>query len=119
MHEVWIYMEGIRLRRLPGVEREIAKITGEEHRVSVLGVVVERDEINNSALIDDGTGRAVAYFSTGQDFNLAREGKVVRVIGKVRKDENVEIDVEIIQDMSKLDIGLYEQVKYVMSKIQG
>ncbi len=104
------------MRRLPGVEKSIAKITGEEHRVSIIGVVVEKNEMNNSALIDDGTGRAIAYFATQEEYNKAKEGRVIRIIGKVRKDENIEIDVEIIQDMSKLDLGLYEQVKYVIQE---
>jgi RPA family protein len=105
-------------RRLPAVERNISEIRPEDYRVRILGTVVDRDEVTNSAMIDDGTGRIIAYFPTGEDFSLAKEGRLVRVLGKIRKGENIEMDVEIIQDMEKLDIGLYEQVKYVSEKLR-
>lgn len=107
-----------RMRRLPSKEKSIKEISEQDFRVRVLGTVVDRDEVNNSVMIDDGTGRATLLFADPEQLGIAREGKLVRVIGKVRKDENA-IEVEIIQDMSKLDIGLYEQVKYISEKIKG
>lgn len=107
-----------RRRRLPSIERSISEITEEDFRVRILGTVVDRDDVGNSAMIDDGTGRAVAFFATPEDFAIAEEGRLVRVMGRVRKEENIQIDVEVIQDMSKLDLGLYEQVKYVSEKLR-
>ncbi|RLF61057.1 MAG: replication protein RepA [Thermoplasmata archaeon] len=104
------------MRRLPAIEREIGKIRDDDFRVKILGVIVDRDETNQCALIDDGSGKAVLYFMSRENFDMAREGKVVRVIGKVRREENIEIDVEIIQDMSNLDLALYEQVRYVLNE---
>lgn len=105
-------------KRLPGRERQIAQITGEEYRVRVLGTVVDVDEGNSSALLDDGTGRATLLFADPEQFEELKEGKLVRVIGKARKEAEVEIEVEIVQDMGKLDLGLYEQVRYIEDKLK-
>jgi hypothetical protein len=39
----------------------------------------------------------------------------VQIIGKTIKEN--EIEVEIVQDMSKLDLGLFEQVRYIDDKL--
>jgi|Deesub1362B_J571_1020462.scaffolds.fasta_scaffold00426_22 hypothetical protein len=106
-------------RRFPAKEVEIANITGEEFRVRVLGTIVDKDEASGTALIDDGTGRAVLLFADPELFSRAVEGRRVRVLGRVRVAEAVEIEVEVIQDMSKLDIALYEQVKYAVEKLKS
>ncbi|NOZ59538.1 MAG: hypothetical protein GXO66_08215 [Euryarchaeota archaeon] len=105
-------------RRLPARQVEIAKIRGDEFRVRVLGTIVDRDESSGTALIDDGTGRAVLLFADPELFERAREGARVRVIGRVRLAEAVEIEVEVMQDMSRLDMNLYEQVKYAVEKLK-
>jgi hypothetical protein len=106
-------------RRLPAKQVEIGKITGDEFRVRVLGTIVDRDEASGTALIDDGTGRAVLLFADPELFERVKEGARVRVLGKVRIGEAVEIEVEVMQDMSRLDINLYEQVKYAVEKLKG
>ncbi len=106
------------MRRLPSREKSIREISEQDFRIRILGTVVDRDEVNSSVMIDDGTGRIVAVFADPEHLAVAREGRLVRVIGKVRKDENI-IEVETIQDMGKLDLGLYEQVKYVSEKMRG
>ncbi|MFQ6137324.1 MAG: replication protein RepA [Candidatus Hydrothermarchaeales archaeon] len=106
-------------RRQPSKEKSIEDITSDDFRVRVLGVVVDRDEDDYSIMLDDGTGRAVVQFSDPDQFHLAEAGKRIRVIGRVMVQEGVVIDAELIQDMSKLDMGLYEQVRYVTEKIRG
>ncbi len=106
-------------RRRPAKPVEIAKITGDEFRVRVLGTIVDRDEASGTALLDDGTGRAVLLFADPELFERAREGLRVRVLGRVRVAEAVEIEVEVMQDMSKLDINLYEQVKYAVERLKA
>lgn len=103
-------------RRRPSVEKRIGGIAGDEYRVRVNGIVVERDEGENSAIIDDGTGRVNVFFTRREDFDLASEEKLVRVIGKVIKDEELAIDVEIVQDMQSLDVDLYEKVRKIEGK---
>ncbi len=105
-------------RRLPSVERTVKEIDPADYRIRALGVVVDRDEGNLSAMIDDGTGRIVARFADPDQFALAEDGKRVRVIGKVMAGERTEIEVEIIQDMALLDPGLYEQVRYIADKVR-
>lgn len=105
-------------RRRPGVERTISEIKKEDYRVRILGTVVDRDEVNDLCLIDDGTGRATAFFGGLEDFSLVETGKLLRIIGKVRKDEGTGIDVEVVQNMSMLDLGLLEQTKYVLEKLR-
>lgn len=106
-------------RRLPSVERSIKDITEKDFRVRVTGIVVDRNDANSSIMLDDGTGRLIAFFADPDQFAMAEAGRLIRVIGRVRKEENIEIDVEILQDMSKLDSGLYEQVKYLSEKLGG
>ena len=106
-----------RKKRLPGKERQIAEIIREDYRVRVLGTIIDIDEANSLALLDDGTGRATILFADPDQFEAVKEGKLVRVIGKVRMEGEIEIEVEIIQDMSKLNLGLYEQVMYIEEKL--
>jgi len=110
-----------KMRRLPAIEKNIKDINQEDFRVKVLGIIVGRDEINNRAMLDDGTGRIVALFADPEQFGSAKEGRRVRIIGKVRKGESseLELEAEILQDMSKLDMGLYGQVKSISEKFHS
>ncbi len=106
--------------RLPSKERSIKDITPDDKIVRVLGVVVGSDEDNFSIMLDDGTGRAVVQFIDPDQFQKAEAGKRVRVIGRTRvQEEEVYIEAELIQDMGRLDMGLYEQVRYITEKIRG
>ncbi|MEE9474368.1 MAG: hypothetical protein V3V36_01710 [Candidatus Hydrothermarchaeaceae archaeon] len=103
-------------RRQASVEKTISEINEKDFRVRILGTVVDRDEANNSCVIDDGTDRATAFFADQENLSLVETGKRLRIIGKVRKDN--EIDVEIIQDMSMLDPGLLEQAGHILEKLR-
>ncbi len=104
-------------RRRPGVEREIESIKEEDYRVRVIGIVVDRDPGNYSATIDDSTGRADVFFSRKEDFDIVEEGRLIRIIGKVIKDdEKLWIDAEIVQNMHGLDPALLKQVRYIEEK---
>lgn len=110
-------------RRRPSVEKTISEINEKDFRVRILGTVVDRDEVSNSCVIDDGTDRATAFFASQENFSPVEMGKILRIIGKVRKGwsdktPGTEIEVEIIQDMSMLDLGLLEQTKYVLEKLR-
>jgi len=103
-------------RRRPGVEKKIAEIDENDYRVRVTGVVVDKNGSDLLAMIDDGSGRIKALFSRKEDFEQAEEEKLVRVIGKVIKEEELALDVEIIQDMQDLDTELYDKVKEIEKK---
>ena len=112
-------MEMENKQRSPSKEKCIKDITSEDIRVRVLGVVVGRDEDNYSIMLDDGTGRAVVQFIEPDQFQKAEAGKRVRIIGRPMVQDDVIIEAELIQDMSLLDMGLYEQVRYISEKIRG
>lgn len=107
-----------RKRRLPAVEKSIKDLSEEDFRVRVNGVIVDVHKDTYTAMIDDGTGRAVIQFIDPELFGKLKEGKPMRIIGKMVPGENTMIDVEILQDMSKLDLSLYNRVKYVSEKMR-
>lgn len=107
------------MKRAPAVERSIKDIKADDFRVKIIGIVVDKDIANNSILIDDGTGRAMAIFADPDAIGGLPEGKPIRVIGKVKLGKTPEIEVEIVQDMSKLAMDLYEQVKHISEKLGG
>jgi hypothetical protein len=74
------------------------------------------DENGGTGLLDDGTGRALLLFADPEQFGRAVEGRLVRVIGRADRNDEVRIEVEIIQDMSGLDLELYRQLRHVEEK---
>ncbi len=94
------------IKRLPSVERMISDVSEKDIRVRVVGTVIDKkDEL---LIIDDGTGKIKANFFEPVKTEL---NQLVRVIGKViPRDGGVEIQGEILQDMSGLDFGLMKRV---------
>ena len=107
---------GDRARRLPARERRVDEITAQDYRVRVTGTIVDVDEKGETGLLDDGTGRALLLFADQEQLNKAAEVKLVRVIGRASGDNEVRIEVEIIQDMSGLDLELYKRLRYLEEK---
>ena len=97
------------LRRMPSVFRNISEIKPEDIRVSVLGTVVDKD--GETIILDDGTGQIRATF---YDETNAAPNQLVRVIGRVMPLENgVELQGEILQDMTGLDIELFKKINSI------
>jgi hypothetical protein len=107
-----------RKRRLPSVEKYIKDLTGEDYRVRVNGVVVDIHRDTYTAMVDDGTGRTIVQFIDPEVFGKLKEGGPVRIIGKVVPGEETMIDAEVVQDMSKLDLGLYNRARYVAQSLR-
>jgi hypothetical protein len=107
-----------RKRRLPAVERQIKDISQEDFRVRVNGVVVDIHRDTYTAMVDDGTGRAIVQFIDPEVFGKLKEGGPVRIIGKVVPGEQTIVDAEVAQDMSKLDLGLYNRARYVAESLR-
>lgn len=100
-------------RRLPAVERSVSGIKPEDMRVSLLGTVVDKQD--NSIVLDDGTGKVNVNFEG--DVNVGAS-QLVRVMGRVIPIENgFEIQGEVAQDMSGLDLGLHKRVKEIWDKL--
>jgi RPA family protein len=102
-------------RRSPSIQRSIKEIGDKDFRVRILGTIVDKDDDKNSAILDDGTGKIVIFLPSNSNI---KEGKLVRVIGKIVRREKPEMEVEIIQDMSKLNLRIYEQVNYICEKLR-
>jgi RPA family protein len=108
-------------RRRPGVEKTISEINASDFRVRILGTVVSRDDEKHLCVIDDGTGKAVAFFENSENFSNVEAGKLMRIIGKVRENQDEarghEIDAEIVQDMNKIDLELMKRTNAVLEKL--
>lgn len=104
-------MEPDNFKRTPGIEKNISDITEKDYRVRLFGMVIETDTGNNFLLLDDGSGRIGIMFSDPENIEGISNGNLIRVIGKVRPGEELTIEAEIINDMSKIDIELYKQAK--------
>lgn len=118
-----VHMEGVQLsdegmRRLPAKERSISEIGNDDFRVRVLGMVVDRNEKDYSVMLDDGTGRIIIQFPDVDQFSVAEEGRLVRVFGRVAGGEPASLEAELIQDMSSLDLGVYDQWKYISDEVK-
>jgi hypothetical protein len=94
------------MRRAPAVETDITDITDEDIRVSVIGMVIKKDSIQYSMIIDDGTGSITVIADT-----LYEVSSIIRVIGRPQiRGEHV-LNAEIIQDFSDFDLELYKKIK--------
>lgn len=92
-------------RRLPAHERRVAEIGKDDVRVRLLGTVIDSNE--NIVVLDDGTGKISVVF---RDPVGIETGKTVRIFGRVMPAEDgFEIEGEILQDMSNVDVGLYRK----------
>jgi len=107
-----------RKRRLPSTEKNIKDLSGEDFRVRINGVVVDIHKDTYTAMVDDGTGRAIVQFIDPEMFGRLKEGDFVRIIGKMVPGEETLVDAEIAEDMSKLDLGLYNRAKYVIESLR-
>ena len=97
------------VRRMPSVLRSVSEIGSGDMRVSLIGTVIDRQ--GNLAVIDDGTGQIRVSFEKELELPI---DKLVRVFGRVLPLEGgFELQGEIIQDMSGLDMGLLKRVNSI------
>ncbi len=102
--------EGFARRRIPCLERRISDIRPDDVRVRVLGTVIDMDR--ERVVIDDGTGRITAVFDKPPG---AKPNQLVRIFGRIIPVENgFELQADILQDMSRLDLELYKKVAEVV-----
>lgn len=100
-----------RKKRNVAFEKKINSVSKDDIRVKLVGTVIEKDQITNSIVIDDGESKVRALFDENI-FSAAELGKLVRVIGLVApalEGEGFELRGEIMQDFSGLDKDLYKQ----------
>lgn len=99
-------------QRQPAVPKDIEEIDPERDvRVRVLGTVIEtRDD---SIMLDDGSG-TVEVFLDEEHLDSVSDGQRIRVLGRVLPaPDSFEIQGEIVQDMSDIDMDAYNTVKNI------
>ncbi len=98
-------------KREPAINVTVNEISKDIPRVAVLGTIVQKDDSIFSITIDDGTGKVTAILNDEESYKKTAEGQIVRVIGKVwGEKEEKEIQAEIVQDFSEINIDLYRKV---------
>ena len=99
-------------RRIPCAERRISDIRPDDVRVRVLGTVIDRDD--SRVMVDDGTSRISAVFDKAPEVGM---NQVVRVFGRViPMEQGFELQADVLQDMSGLDLSLYRRVSSALGK---
>ncbi|MHA1300383.1 MAG: hypothetical protein ACTSO9_13270 [Candidatus Helarchaeota archaeon] len=103
-----------RSKRLVAYERKINEINENDKKIRILGIVVSSTP--EIATIDDGTG----VISVRTEKQLTEHGRY-RIIGQVFKkgDNKFEMHAEIIQDMKKLNMDLYQKIDEIKRKLKS
>ncbi|MCS4541700.1 MAG: hypothetical protein HY929_05190 [Euryarchaeota archaeon] len=102
------------------VERKIKDIDpAKDAKVKVLGIVVNKGIAEGSFIIDDGSGQALISIDDPTLLDNIKEGIPVRVLGvPIKRETTIEIMAEILQNMEKLDMELFKQIKEIEEKIK-
>ncbi|NJF24706.1 replication protein RepA [Thermococcus sp. Bubb.Bath] len=96
-------------RRKPAIERKIAEITEEDTRVALIGKAFKIDKMDYTFWLDDGSG---VILVESEDNILPEDGQLVRVLGRVIRDENgIHIYGEVIQDFRGVDMGALQEIQ--------
>ena len=98
-------------KREPSKQVLVKNLTKDMKRVALIGTLVSKNDNILSFLIDDGTGTVNVIINDADMFGQLREGQIVRVLGRLwGEDADIEIQGDIVQDFSKLDMTLFKQV---------
>lgn len=100
-------------RRKPAVERKIAEISDDDTRVALIGKAFKVDKMDYTFWLDDGTG---VILVESEDNVLPEPGQLVRVIGRLIRNEKIHIYGEIIQDFSGVDLEALEEIRELERK---
>ncbi|MCD6372432.1 MAG: replication protein RepA [Thermococcus sp.] len=95
-------------RRKPTVERKIGEISENDTRVAIIGKAFKVDKIDYTFWVDDGTG---VILVESEENVLPENGQIVRVIGRVIRNEEVHLFGEVVQDFSDADLEALEEIR--------
>jgi len=99
-------MEEQRIRKQPAIDKNVSSISSDDTRVSIIGTIVSKDDMNYSIDVDDGTGTIKVLCNDIYDV-----GKLIRVIGRPMESEGkLVINSEIISDFNGFDLDLFQKV---------
>lgn len=97
---------------IPYVAKKISEIKPEDLKVSISGIIVNKED--NLFILDDGDNQIKVTFDNEINF---KENNYVRVFADVLYiDDNLELKLELIQDLSKIDKLLYKKVQEFIKK---
>ena len=90
-------------------EKQIKDVSEYDINVAMSGVIVNKDK--NTFILDDGTSQISIYSENIPGFNY------VRIFGRVIPFENgLEIQAQIIQDLSLINKDLYNKYKKFLNQ---
>jgi hypothetical protein len=105
------------LPKLPAKPRNIGEVRVEDQQVVVVGIVVEKRELE--LVIDDGTGQATVTFDSPALAESVETGSAVKVFGTPMEAEGgIEIRAEILQPAPGLDFKLYQEAREELKKLE-
>ena len=110
-------MEELRPRRKPARSRKISEIKIGDEQVRVVGLVVDKKEAE--FMLDDGSGRLTVVFDDPALIEGVGVGSRVRVFGVPLNVAGAhELRAEIVQSVGGLDLGLHEEVRREVKKLE-
>ena len=98
-------------KRVPSKQIAIKDINKDLQRIAIVGTVVNRNDTVLSFLLDDGTGTVNVIVNDADKFSQVKDGQIVRVLGRIwGEGEDIEVQGDLIQDFSELDLTIFKQV---------
>ena len=102
------------IRKKPYLEINISDIP-KNGNYRLIGTI---ESINgNELVVNDGSGQITVFLQNQPDFEI-KEGSLVRIFGFIELEPKKQMNASIIQDMSKLDIDTYFQVKELENSLK-
>jgi len=100
-------------RRAAAVPKDIDEVDAQRDiRVRIVGTVLDMED--ESVTLDDGTG-TVEVFMQSDELDELEESQRIRVLGRVLPTpDSFEIQAEVVQDLSDVDIENYNKVKKLL-----
>jgi len=99
-------------RQEPFVYKEIANIDPNvDFRVNIIGKIIEKRE--DMIIVDDGTGNIIVNLSSDTVMPKLEGNEMVRVFGIVLPTQPLQMQAEIIQDFSDLNLEILKTWKKI------
>lgn len=98
-------------KREPSKQVTVKALSKDMKRIALVGTIVSKNDSILSFLVDDGTGTVNVIVNDADMFSGLKEGQIVRIFGRIwGEEEDIEIQGDIVQDLSKLDMPLFKKV---------
>ena len=98
-------------KREPAKHISVKELSKDLDRVALVGTIVSRNQEISSFVLDDGTGTVNIIMNNVEHFEMLKDGQVVRVFGRLwGEGDDIELQGDLVQDFSKLDLTLFKKV---------